>query len=180
MPDEGHRYLIDTNVLNRIGVRKDAQSIYQGLIDLASSGRLRTVHQVFDELKKRGPIPLAVLKEHRQPIEVPAEEQYDAAVSKAIEQLGNHKPSWLWPQTGGKNPDPADPWLVAVASVHGYTLVTNESQTSPIKIPAACRHLKARCIRGPHFLFEVEIVNAKEIKFEHIDPAAFFHEDEGG
>jgi hypothetical protein len=28
-------------------------------------------------------------------------------------------------------------------------------------------------------LFEVELVNVKEIKFEHIDPAAFFNEGEG-
>jgi uncharacterized protein DUF4411 len=179
VPDGAHRYLIDTDVLIRSGVRKDAQSIYSGLIELAHTGRLRTVTQVFDELKKRGPIALQALKEYRHVIEIPTAEQYDAAVSKIIEELGNHKPPWLWSQTGGKNPDPADPWLVAVASVYGYTLVTNESQTSPVKIPAACRSLGARCIRGPHFLFEVEIVNVKEIKVEHIDPAAFFDENEG-
>ena len=179
MPDEAHRYLIDTDVLIRIGVRKDAQDIYNGLIQLAKAGRLSTVTQVFDELKKRGPIALQALKEYREIIEIPTKEQYDAAVSTAIEQLGNHNPPWLWAQTGGKNPDPADPWLVAVASVHSYTLVTNESQTSPIKIPAACKSLGARCIRGPHFLFEVGIVNVKEIKIAHIDPAAFFNESEG-
>jgi Domain of unknown function (DUF4411) len=40
---------------------------------------------------------------------------------------------------GGKNPDPADPWLIAVAAAHGYVVVTDENQDSPRKIPAACR-----------------------------------------
>jgi hypothetical protein len=79
---------------------------------------------------------------------------------------------------GGKNPDPADPWIVAVATKYGYTVVTNESPRSTMRIPAACRLPKmgCRCIRGPHFLHEVGLV--KEIKPEHIDPASFFNEGE--
>ena len=180
MPDEGYKYLIDTNVLIRIGVRKDSQGIYNGLIKLAQAGRVRTIGQVFDELKKRGPIASQALKEYRNVFEVPAAEQFDVEVSKVIEQLGNHKPPWLWPQIGGKNPDPADPFLVAVAAVYKYTLVTNESPYSTVKIPAACKDVGARCIRGPHFLFEVELVDIKEIKLAHIDPTAFFDENEGG
>jgi hypothetical protein len=89
--------------------------------------------------------------------------------------LGNEA-EYLWSQTGGKNPDPADPWIVAVATKSGYTVVTNESPKSPVRIPAACRHPKmgCRCIRGPHFLVEVGLVT--EIKPEHIDPAYFFEE----
>jgi hypothetical protein len=89
--------------------------------------------------------------------------------------LGNEA-EYLWSQTGGKNPDPADPWIVAVATKSGYTVVTNESPKSPVRIPAACRHPKMGCrrIRGPHFLVEVGLVT--EIKPEHIDPAYFFEE----
>jgi hypothetical protein len=120
-------------VLARIGVRKDSQSIYDGLIELAQAGKVRTVTQVFDELKKCGPVAFQALREYRGLFEVLAELQFAADISAIIEQLGNHNPPWLWEQTGGKNPDPADPFLVAVASAYKYTLVTNESPRSPIK-----------------------------------------------
>lgn len=70
--------------------------------------------------------------------------------------------------------DPADPWLVAVAGHYKYTLVTNEKQNSPKRIPAACRipALVCRCISGPHFLHEVGLV--KTINPAHISVAAFF------
>jgi hypothetical protein len=89
--------------------------------------------------------------------------------------LGNLAP-YLADATGGKNPDPADPWIVAVAAANGYTVVTNESPRSPMRIPAACRlpTVNCRCIRGPHFLIEVGLVT--EIKPEHIDPTFFFEE----
>jgi hypothetical protein len=92
--------------------------------------------------------------------------------------LGNNA-SYLWEQTGGRNPDPADPWIVAVAATYGHTVVTNESPRSPARIPAACKlpAIGCRCIRGPHFLLEVGIVT--EIKYEFVDPAFFFEHGEG-
>jgi hypothetical protein len=117
------------------------------------------------------------LKGKREDFELLAEMQFTEAVSKIIDILGKEAP-YLYEATGGKNPDPADPWIVAVATVYGYTVVTNERPRSIMRIPAACRlpSIGCRCIRGPHFLHEVGLV--KEIKPEHIDPAAFFSEGE--
>jgi hypothetical protein len=99
--------------------------------------------------------------------------QYCKEVQEKLE-LVKKEAGHLWQQVGGKNPDPADPWLIAVASAHGYTLVTDESSASTKKIPAACKlpNLKCRCISGPHLLIELGLV--QEIKPEHIDPHAFF------
>lgn len=176
MPNERLPYLIDVDVLARILVRKDSQEIYDALIGMAEAKVLRTVRQTFDELKKFGTVN-EILKPHRELFEVPAADQFHEDVSKLIEVLGN-RAQYLWEQTGGRNPDPADPWIVAVASKYGYTVVTNESPRSTMRIPAACRlpEMNCRCIRGPHFLHEVGLV--KEIKPEHIDPAAFFSEGE--
>lgn len=57
---------------------------------------------------------------------------------------------FLFDLTGSKNPDPADPWLIACAKVYGYTLVTDERQSSTKKIPFVCRQqgLDVRCIGG--------------------------------
>lgn len=173
MPNDGQTYLIDADVLIRIRVRKDSDAIYDGLVGMAATERLITVRQTFDELKKFVPVHDR-LKGERERFQIAAERQFCEDVQKRIEHLGNKQ--FLWEQTGGKNPDPADPWIVAVASTYGYTVVTNESPKSTVRIPAACRmpETACRCIRGPHFLHEVGLV--QEIKPEHIDPAYFFDE----
>ena len=176
MPDDGAIYVIDVDVLARIHVRKDSNEIYEALIGMAREKKLRTVRQTFDELKRFGTVT-DILKPYRNFFQISAEEQFHKDVSALIELLGN-KASYLWEQTGGKNPDPADPWIVAVAAKYGYTVVTNESPRSTMRIPAACKlpEVKCRCIRGPHFLHEVGLV--KEVKPEHIEPASFFAEGE--
>jgi predicted nucleic acid-binding protein len=176
VPNDGATYLIDVDVLARIHVRKDSKNIYEFLIGLAHAKKLRTVRQTFDELKRFGSVN-DILKAHRDAFQITAAEQFHEDVSTLIEILGNEAP-YLWEQTGGRNPDPADPWIVAVAAKYGYTVVTNERPRSTMRIPAACKIPKigCRCIRGPHFLHEIGIVT--EIKPEHIDPADFFNEGE--
>jgi len=169
------RYLIDTDVLALIQERADADDLYAGIGALAHADTVRTVRQVFDELK-RFPQPQKKLQPFRAQMVVPPEQQFAASVSERIEILGN-KASYLWEQTGGRNPDPADPWLIAVASAFDYTLVTNENPRATSRIPAACRlpGINCRVIRGPHFLYEVELL--RELKPAHIHPSDFFRRD---
>jgi hypothetical protein len=171
---DGAPYVLDVDVLARIHVRKDSEQIYGSLIEMAKGGKVITVRQTFDELKRFHPVN-ELLKAHRDKFQVATESQFCPKVQEYIEALGNEA-SYLANATGGKNPDPADPWIVAVAAAYGYTVVTNESPRSLYRIPAACRLPKVgcRCIRGPHFLIEVGIVT--EIKPETIDPAYFFDE----
>jgi hypothetical protein len=169
-------YVVDVDVLARIHVRSDSEYIYDSLIEMAKSEKVRTVRQTFDELKRFNPVH-ELLKGHRDKFQIGTEDQFCPKVQEYIEVLGNEA-SYLANATGGKNPDPADPWIVAVAAAYGYTVVTNESPRSIMRIPAACRLPKigCRCVRGPHFLIEVGLVS--EIKPEHIDPAFFFEEGE--
>jgi hypothetical protein len=139
---------------------------------MAEAGIVKTVRQVFGELKKHTEA-YKILKPHERKFVLPIETQYTTEVSQKLE-LVKIDAGHLWQPIGGKNPDPADPWLIAVASAYGYNLVTNENQLSTMKIPAACKipGLICRCISGPHFLIEVGIV--QEIKPEHISPHSFF------
>ena len=121
-------YVIDVDVLARIHVRKDSKDTYDALIAMAYAKTLRTVRQTFDELKQFGSVN-DILKAHRDIFQITADDQFHADVAMLIELLGN-KASYLWEQTGGKNPDPADPWIIAVAAKYGYTVVTNESPRS--------------------------------------------------
>lgn len=177
VPVKGNRYLIDTDVWVSIRRRRDSSQIYADLIDMGEWDIVKTVRQVFGELKTHGTVNQE-LAPHRHKLVVPVEEQFAISVQKYLDLIGDHAP-FLYEVTGGRNPDPADPYLVAVAAAHGYTVVTNESPRSVMKIPAVCAlpWAKCRCISGPHFLLEVGIV--QEIKPEHIDPAAFFKETEG-
>jgi Domain of unknown function (DUF4411) len=164
--------LIDTDVLEHIRSRSDSRLIYDGLIVMAEAGSVKTVRQVFGELKKHKEAH-KILKPHEREFILPTETQYSAEVQQKLE-LVKMEASHLWQQIGGKNPDPADPWLIAVASAYGYNLVTDENQFSTTRIPAACKrpNLKCRCISGPNFLIEVGLV--QEIKPEHINPHSFF------
>jgi hypothetical protein len=172
LPNEGNKYLLDTDVFVRICELAEMQKIFDSIIAMAAAGRVNTIRQVFGELKK-WPIALGMLKPHRSTLEIEAKTQYTIEVQAIVDELGNKAP-WLWEQTGTGNPDPADPWLVALGKTLGYTVVTNEGQRKEKRIPAACRFptIDCRCISGPHFLVEVGIVS--EIKPEWIDTDAFF------
>ena len=53
-------------------------------------------------------------------------------------------------QADGK--EEADPYLIAFCKVHNYTLVTNESETKPNKIPAVAKKNGVSCINIYEFL----------------------------
>lgn len=154
-------------------MRTDSDKIYAGLGAMAKAGTVKTVRQVIGELKKHVEAH-KIIKPHEKNLVLATDAQYCVAVRGKLGVV-KREAGYLWQQIGSKNPDPADPWLVAVAAAHGYTIVTNENQNSPVKIPAACKvpGLACRCISGPHFLIEVGLV--LEIEPEHISPHAFFN-----
>lgn len=53
-------------------------------------------------------------------------------------------------QAEGK--EEADPYLIAFCKAHNYTLVTNESETKPNKIPAVAKKNGVICINIYDFL----------------------------
>lgn len=172
MADDSVTYLVDTDVLALIHARQDSKHIYTGLIELIKTGAVKTVRQVPGELKRFGP-QYKIISPHNKDLVIAPNLQFTEEVQDRIQYLGENA-SYLYEQTGYKNPDPADPWLVAVGSVYDYTVVTNERQRSPKGIPAACRlpDTKCRCIHGAHFLIEVGLVT--EIDPATISTTAFF------
>lgn len=48
----------------------------------------------------------------------------------------------------------ADPFVVALACQKGWKVVTAESDKSPYKMPAACRHYKIPCLSPADFIAE--------------------------
>jgi len=170
--DKDVTYLVDTDVLEHIRFRADSDHIYTGIIAMAKAGIVKTVRQVFGELKKHKQA-YEILHPHEKMLVVSPTIQFCAGVQAVIQLLETVAPN-LYETFGGKNPDPADPWLVAVSKFHGYCLVTDESPHSAIKLPAVCKKKEIDCVvrSGPHFLIEVGLV--KKIEPEHLSAQAFF------
>lgn len=173
MPEFRHDYLLDVDVLGHIQRRPDSNLIFAGIIEGIEAGRVKTVRQVASGELKKWTEAYAALHPYREAFEIATSQQYCDDVQLLIDKINELAPD-LYERYGGKNPDPADPWLIAVAKLHGFTLVTDENPYSRKRIPMVCDfpELKCRCISGPHFLWETEIV--QEYKPENISVHAFY------
>lgn len=171
MPQFKKDYLLDTDVLGHIQDHTDSTRIFDEIIEGIHAGKVKTVRQVLDELR-RFPEAYKKLSPVRAKFEIAPPLQFCEEVSEVIEKVNELAPG-LYEPFGGKNPDPADPWLIAVAKVHGLTLVTDENRYSPKRIPMVCDlpEIKCECITGPHFLVETGIAESKP---EHLDPRSFY------
>jgi hypothetical protein len=173
MPEFRHDYLLDGDVLAHIQHRPDSNYIFEGIVEGVKAGKVKTVRQISSGELKKWNEAYAAMHPHNADFEIEHALQYADEVSLLIEKVNDLVPD-LYERFGGKNPDPADPWLIAVAKVYGFTLVTDENQNSRKRIPMACDfpELKCRCISGPHFLLETGIV--QEYKPEHINVHRFY------
>lgn len=145
-------YIVDTDAIAHIQDRPDSARIYANLLGCVDRGELRTVEQVFGELKK-WPDVRTMFWAKRTALRV---DQYHPDVMAMVGYISdNHE--YLFDLSGSKNPDPADPWLIACAKVFGYTLVTDERQRSIRKIPHVCRQqgIDVRCINGIDMIGEL-------------------------
>lgn len=138
-------YIIDTDAIAHIQDMVDSEPTYERLIQQVHAGNLMTVEQVFDELK-RWPDVRNRFWPLRDQMKA---NQYHADVQQIVGYISDNF-EFLFDLTGSKNPDPADPWLIGCAKVFGYTLVTDERQTSTKKIPFVCRQqsIQVDCIGG--------------------------------
>jgi hypothetical protein len=173
MPEFRYDYLLDVDVLAHIQRRPDSNIIFEGIVKGIEAGKVKTVRQVASGEMKKWKEAYAALHPHHANFELPGEQQYCVEVKALLETVNDLAPD-LYERFGSKNPDPAGPWLIAVAKHYGFTLVTDENRNSRTRIPMACDHpaLKCRCISGPHFLWETGIV--QEYRPENIDIHAFY------
>jgi hypothetical protein len=146
-------YILDTDAIVHLSSRPDSNQIYNGLITASYKGTIRTVSQVIDEMK-RWPDIHSLFHKHKNTICI--NNQYHPNVIEIVGHVGDNF-EFLFDLTGSKNPDPADPWLIGCAKVHGYTLVTDERPQSVKKIPFVCRQpsINVRCINGERLLAEM-------------------------
>lgn len=149
-------YLIDCDAIAHCEGRSDCDQVLNGLVAAVRAGTVKTVEQVYDELRRWPDIQSRFTPIKKQFI-IP--NQYRIEISSLVGSISDDFP-FLYDLTGIKNPDPADPWLIAAAKIMGWAVVTDERQTSIKKIPYVCRQqsLQVRCINGPSLFQEIGII----------------------
>lgn len=144
-------YLIDTDVLVKLDQLPNYPAVLAAMRLGCDAGTVRTVSQVFDELKR-----FAKPYEEWRPLKKKMVIRQDLSEIYAIAGLIAEDFPFLFDQTGNKNRDPADPWLIACAKHYGYTLVTGERQNSSVRIPYVCRQqgINVNCLGPTDFMTE--------------------------
>jgi Domain of unknown function (DUF4411) len=148
-------YLIDCDAIAHCETRPDCGHVLGKLVSAIERGVLKTVEQVFDELR-RWPDIQGLFRPVKKKFLI--DPQYTTEISTLAGQIAEDFP-FLFDQSGNRNPDPADPWLIAASKSLGWTLVTDERPASTKKIPYVCRQqsVLVRCINGPNFFQEINI-----------------------
>ena len=138
-------FIIDTDALVHISNRPNGNAVYDAMIPHCQRSNILTVEQVFDEMKQFQDVR-NLFWPHRETMRV---DQYHADVMSFVGFVSETF-EFLYDLSGSRNPDPADPWLIACAKVFGHTLVTDERQLSTKKIPFICRQqgVNVECING--------------------------------
>ena len=148
-------YLIDCDAIAHLDGVAHCDTVLRGLKQLVAAGILKTVEQVYDELRR-----WPHLQEQFKPIKKQflIDDQHASSVASLVGQIAEDF-EFLFDQSGSRNPDPADPWLIAAGKVLGWTVITDERKTSTRKIPYVCRQqsINVRCINGPEFFQEAGI-----------------------
>lgn len=128
-------YCIDTSALIAAWYERYKPNrfpkLWAQLDQLVSDGRLVSSSLVHAECKKRSPELFAWLSE-REAMFLPP----DQDVQRRVARITN---TYMGLVMAGKEKFAADPFVIATAEVHGYTVVTEEiGPTSLRKIPGVC------------------------------------------
>lgn len=141
---ESPTYSIDTSSLIDLGriYRVDVfPTVWAHLENMIASGLLRAPDEVYHELAKQDDEILAWVKS-LEDLFVPLDEDIQTA---ALSILANH-PGLVDIRKRGAD---ADPWVIALAQIHGAAVVTEEKHSRNSvrpKIPDVCGALAVECV----------------------------------
>lgn len=146
------QYVLDTNVF--INMQRHSPRdilIFQPLWDkldvMIADGTVVSSEEVLDELR-RGDDTLVEWIKRRKTAFLPSDEQVQLKVREILKRF----PDLL---TGSKKANTADPFVIALASIHNCILVSDETRAgnnNPVKIPNVCDEFDVTVIKFVEFL----------------------------
>lgn len=146
MPNNLGLHLIDTCALVNVrDLHNDSEEIWNAIRAEIIAGRLKTVRQAFDELKRRFPKIYARLKDLRREFVLPDAELYTLEVTAEIRAIHQHHPKLYDGLAGG---NPADPFLIAAAKFKLAIVITDEKTAGSgykSRIPYVCTSRNVGC-----------------------------------
>ena len=152
-----HGYCIDTDALinlwRRIYPRDVFPSLWKEIENLIAQGRLIIPREVLGELENfcdKDDELLKWIKKRKS-----MKEDLDKEQSKIVKDILANSPKLI--DADKPTSSDADPFLIALAKVKNWTVITSEKPTSPggrPKIPDVCEHFGVKCIQLVEFFRE--------------------------
>jgi hypothetical protein len=148
-PTPPNVYLFDTSAWLNIESLPNKENIWALVGKLVDEGRICTCHEVIPELRD-DPVYERRIKPMEKTLLAGCPNSSDIPFLQRVGRITHDHPS-MSKATSAKNP--ADPFVVALAQVEGYTVVADESKNRPSrKIPGVCAKLKIPCITLKQFI----------------------------
>jgi hypothetical protein len=147
-------YLIDSSAWLNIVERTDADDVWSLIVSLIKQGRVVACAQVLGELRESD-IYLSRLKPYEKALLAGDHPGDDVAYLQHVGRITHEYPA-MSKATGRRTP--ADPYIVALAELENYVVVTDESKTKRPnrKIPGVCQQRGIRCITLDQFVTAVK------------------------
>ena len=170
LPDN---FVIDTSAWLRIDGRADAEDVWAMIVHLIGQGRIVVCAQVFSELRESS-IYLLRLKPHEKALRAGDRGTDDIPYLQLVGRITYEHPA-MSKATGTKTP--ADPYIVALAEMDGYVVVTEEStHTRPNrKIPTVCKRRSIRCLSLNEFIASIKRKREVSLKSKTQQKALSLH-----
>lgn len=151
-------YVIDTSAFIKLEVTFPPENeVFDGLweevIDLIKQKQFITIDFVEDEINNYDGKKVYLkdfIKKYKKSLIVETDIDTFNQAKPIINQ--EYSTGFFDAKKQAEGKEEADPYLIAFCKVHKYTLVTNESETKPNKIPAVAKKNGVNCINIYTFL----------------------------
>ena len=143
-------YLIDTSAWFDIDARSDSEDIWLLIVALIEQGRIVACAPVLGELRA-DPVYKSRLKPYEAALQAGDRNSDDIAYLQHVGKVTHAHPA-MSKATGSKTP--ADPYIVALAELDGYVVVTRATRMIKPnrKIPGVCQQRGIRCLTLDEFI----------------------------
>jgi predicted nucleic acid-binding protein len=149
------KYVLDTNIFINMQRRHPPdifESLWKKIDELIDNDAIVSCQEVLEELG-RGDDSLVTWAKQRSKIFLKS----DVRVQGIVRNILAKYPDFL---TGSRKSNNADPFVIALAKLEGYTLVSDETRAGgnqPPKIPNICYAYNIKLLKFVEFLREVKI-----------------------
>jgi rRNA-processing protein FCF1 len=142
-------YLIDTSAWLNIDTRQDFADVWQLVISLIQQGRIVVPAAVLNELRDN-PMYLSRLQEYEAVLQAGDRKADDLEYLMLVGKITHDYPA----MSGARGiKTKADPYIVALADLEKYIVVTDESlKHENRKIPGVCKHYGITCLTLDEFV----------------------------